>query len=845
MLWLTGLYTTAAWGQTEYRVAEPQFSRERGFCEAPFGVTITCGTPNATIHYTLDGSEPYVSGPSLTSKVYTTALPITGTTCLRARATQVGRPPSDVVTHTYVFLSDVITRTQGQTLAQGYPATWHGGHPADYEMDPEICFGPAYANLIQDALRAIPTVSLVTNKDALFSHSQDPQAGGIYIYTGHSSAGGNGWERRVSFELITTDGSKQFQVDCGLQIQGEESRDPLKCPKHSFKLQFDSTYGPSRLDFPLFDSDLVESFDSLQLQGFYGNSWLHWAVDQRRRAQYLRDQWMRDSLLEMGQADAGRGLYVHLYLNGIYWGLYSLGEQADAGHYARYHGGDPGRLDAVEGDTTYPGSGGGRLLTGTTVAWRQLQDIVASRDWDKICSVLDVDSLIDWSILNGFAATQELRPGGHWRAVGGGPDRRPWRFYTQDAERTLENSNQNTVNPDPDPTGLFDSLDDIEEFRVRFGDRVHKHLSHGGALTAQRNAERWLRRADEIELAVVAESARWGDYRRDVHPYEWGPYSLYTRDDFWTPAKNRVLDEYFPCRTDIVLEQFRSRGLYPDIDAPAFSVDGIPHPGGPVASGSRLSLQAASGVIWYTLDGTDPRQPAQAARVLAVHTLIPEDASKRVLVPSQEIADSWKGGAPFNDSYWTLATGAPGGVGYEHSGGYEPLIGLDVENAMYGRNRTCYLRIPFHLTADPAGFDQMMLRIRYDDGFVAYLNGVEIRRALFQGAPTWNSGSYGTHEGDDAELFTVSRGLPLLRRGDNILAIHGMNSATDSSDFLVSAALEAVESTAAQDSSLSATAIQYVSPIMIGKAVQVKARVLSSGNWSAMTEGAFTVGTTD
>jgi len=829
-------------GQTSDRVAAPRLSRERGFYDASFDVAITCETPEATIRYTLDGSEPDgASGASPAGGIYTAPLRITGTTCLRAQATREGRPPSEVVTHTYVFLHDVIARTQKQVLAQGYPDTWYGGLPADYEMDPEICFRPAYANLMQDALLSIPTVSLVTSRDALFGHSRDAEAGGIYIYTGHPGTGGIGWERPISFELFTADGSKGLQVHCGLRIQGDESRDPLKCPKHSFELRFDSGYGPDRLDHPLFDGSPVESFDSLRLRGFYKDSWLHWAVDQRRRAVYMRDRWMRDSLLEMAQADAGRGLHVHLYLNGIYWGLYNLGEQVDASHCARYQEGHTAGLDVVEGDPAYGGREAGRLIEGTTDAWLQLQNTVASRDWDRICSILDVDNFIDWSILNGFAATQDLRPSGPWRAVGGGPDHRPWRFYSLDVERTLESNNHNTINPDPDPTGLFDCLDDIEEFRVRFGDRVQKHLSQGGVLTPERNAERWVRLADEIELAVVAESARWGDYRRDVHPYEWGPFSLYTRDDHWTPAKNRVLDEYFPRRTEIVLEQFRSRGLYPSLDAPAFLVDGVPQHGGPATLGGNLTLQAPAGVIWYTLDGTDPRQPAQEPQTV-VHTLVGEEAPKRVLVPAHPISDAWKGDSPFSDSSWLLTEGLPGGVGYERSGGYEPLIGLDVHDLMYAKNRTCYVRIPFHLATDPAKFDHMTLRIRYDDAFVAYLNGVEIRRALFQGVPMWNSGAFGTHEGDDAEVFTVSGGLPLLRKGQNILAIHGMNSATDSSDFLISAILEAVESTAARSSGPSAMATSYSGPIKINRAIRISARTVIDGNWSALTEAVFTVG---
>lgn len=852
LLWLPGLRDTS--GATaapqnrigsdaeQEQVAEPQFSRERGFYDAPLEVAITCKTPGATIIYTLDGNEPAdASGPSLSSKVYAKPLRLAKTTCLRAQAVRAGWIPGSVATHTYIFLNDVIARTHEEALAQGYPDTWYDGCPADYGMDPEVCYSGTYASLMDDALLSIPTVSLVMNRDSLFSHSKDPQTGGIYIYPGDSSTGGSGWERPVSVEFFTVGGSKQFQVDCGLQIQGDESRNPLDCPKHSFGLRLNSRYGRPRLDFPLFDDRPVGSFDSLQLQGFFSNSWHHWAVDQRQRAQYVRDQWIRDSLLEMGHMDAGRGLYVHLYLNGIYWGLYNLCEQVDAEHYARYNGGSPERLDAVDGDPTYAGPGPGRLLDGTMDAWLELQRTVADGDWDRINAILDVNSLIDWSILNGLAGTQDIRRGGHWRAVGGGPDRMPWRFYSWDAERALESMNHNTVNPAFDPTGLLGLLDDIEEFRVRYGDRLHKHLLHGGVLTAERNAERWLRRTKEIEQAIIAESARWGDYRRDVQPTGWGPYYLYTRDAHWIPAGNRVLADYFPRRTGVVLEQFISRGLYPSVEAPAFHVGGVPQHGGQVAPGSGLSMQAPSGVVWYTLDGQDPRRPAQGARVIAVHTLVAEDAAKRVLVPEQEIDGSWKGGASFNDSFWTAVTGTPGGVGYEQSAGYESLISLDVNDWMFGKNRSCYIRIPFRTDVDPAKLGHMMLKIRYDDGFIAYLNGREMLRVLFQGTPTWDCGSHGTHEADDAELFVVSGSLHLLRRGDNILAIHGMNSATDSFDFLISACLEAVESAADRDSGLSGAAIRYDGPVTLDRTTRVRARVLSDGDWSALTEAVFTI----
>jgi len=329
------------------QVADTKFSHNRGFYDTSFSVTIATETEGATIYYTLDGSEPDdISGRSLQSMVYTDPIPINETTCLRAKAVKHGWKPTDIDTHTYIILHDVIRQTQQEALLAGYPSEWWGGYPADYEMDPDVYNDPDYAGLMDDALLSIPTVSLVTNQDNLFSHENDPEHGGIYIYTGHSITGGRGWERPVSAEFFTQDGLKEFQVNCGLRIQGGENRRPNKCPKHSFSLRFRNEYGPTKLNFKLFDNWPVDSFNTIQFRGVFNNA-----------------------CSDMGYQDAGQGFFVHLYLDGIYWGVYNLQERPVASHYAAYNGGDEENIDAING---------GRATDGTTGAWNQMRNVVAS-----------------------------------------------------------------------------------------------------------------------------------------------------------------------------------------------------------------------------------------------------------------------------------------------------------------------------------------------------------------------------------------------------------------------------------------------------------------------------------
>jgi hypothetical protein len=88
----------------------------------------------------------------------------------------------------------------------------------------------------------------------------------------------------------------------------------------------------------------------------------------------------------------------------------------------------------------------------------------------------------------------------------------------------------------------------------------------------------------------------------------------------------------------------------------------------------------------------------------------------------------------------------------------------------------------------------LTLNIRYDDGFVAYLNGIEVARRNFDGTPEWDSRASASHRDSDAREFEpidISDFMGELRRGENILAIQGMNRSITSSDLLISAELEA------------------------------------------------------
>lgn len=173
--------------------------------------------------------------------------------------------------------------------------------------------------------------------------------------------------------------------------------------------------------------------------------------------------------------------------------------------------------------------------------------------------------------------------------------------------------------------------------------------------------------------------------------------------------------------------------------------------------------------------------------------LIAEDAAKTVLVPTDgSLGSTWTGGnEPFDDNAWTPGTGS---VGYasDQTFGYD--AGIDVEGELPGLT-SVYIRTAFTSSGDARN---MALRVKSDDGFIAYLNGAEVARSRSANGvttPDWDSLS-GNHNDGPAiafESFNISAFTSALVAGTNILAVHGMQNSTGSSDFLISFQLTANE----------------------------------------------------
>ncbi len=459
----------------------------------------------------------------------------------------------EIITASDALVSPQIVLQQN---GANFPQTWgtNNGHAviADYEMDPDIVNAPAYRAEMVAALRALPSLSLKLAAADLFESER-----GIYA---HPKETGDAWERSCVLELFSTNGTSAFRAPAGLRIQGGWNRRPEESPKHSFRIVFKKRYGTAKLKHPLFDEGAHE-FDQLILRAGNNHSWLHWSAAERRSADYLRDPWMRESYAAMGRPSA-RGCFVHLYLNDLYWGIYNLTERPDE-HFAAVHlGGHAADYDARNAD---------KILSGDDVAWKRLfalanHGVTNKTQFDAVAELLDVPAFCDYMLLNLYGANGDWDAASNWYAARRRSPNGRFIFFPWDGERTLEGVKENILKLDDDlsPTRLFQKLRACVEFRELFARQARKYLTGNGALTPAQAGTRYRQLSDSLDVAILAESARWGDYRRDVHPYKESPYELYTRDEHWRPEVKRLVEDYFPKRTAIFVEQLKAVGLYPD-----------------------------------------------------------------------------------------------------------------------------------------------------------------------------------------------------------------------------------------------------------------------------------------
>lgn len=598
------------------------FSHERGIYTEPFKLEISASISSAKVKYTLDGTNPFISSTakSANSQIQITIDPSNITdrdtapgfivsACSVQDDTLVDKP----VSHTYLFIDKIVELSPNNKVpGKGWLVPGASSQQINYGLDPNIYNNSKFKPYINESFLSLPILSVVMDLKGLFAPDS-----GIYV---NATKHGVQWERNASLELINHDGNKGFQINCGIRIRGGWSRHDDN-PKHAFRFFFRKEYGEGKLKYELFDKEGVNEFDKIDLATAQNYSWSYYGDGSNT---FLRDHFSRDTQKDMKQPHT-RSRYYHLFINGTYWGLFYTQERSEASFAASYFGGIEADYDVVKVNTgEYYNLYEIEATDGNLDKYRELWNacntgFLTDANYLKVKGMnpdgsvnpnypklLDEENLIDYMIITYFVGdfdgpVSDFRgnasPNNYYGIFNRiNPD--GFKFFRHDAEHSLfKYRGVDRTGPynaginfrEFNPQWLHQKLMSNNHYKLKFADRVFRHFfgtsQEAGVLTRGANTNRIMARKNQIDKAIISESARWGDSKRSV---------ARTKDD-WENAVSFILNDYLIDRNDVVLKQFKAKGWYPSFNPPTIDT-----------ANSKIIMNKQGGEIYYTKDGSDP-----------------------------------------------------------------------------------------------------------------------------------------------------------------------------------------------------------------------------------------------
>ena len=531
-------------------VSSIQFDHDRGLYTGPFNLALSTATPGALIRYTTDGSMPTTT----TGTLYTGPIPMNNTTVVHALGYidfLPGWTSTAVLEASYIFPAKVLQQPEN---IPGYPNPPEsinnpGPHeidvPLTYGMDPNIVNDPQYAQQALQGLSQIPTLSVGVDPDSIFGSS------GFY----DTPRDANGPTIPISFEWIDPNHPENnIGVGAGISGHGDQSL------KRSFHIHFGNKYGPSRLNASLFDSapfgddSATDEFTDLILRAGNHRTWTN--VSAPLRTTYTEDEYVRDTQIAMtGQGT--HGMFVQLYINGIYFGLYNLAERPDDGYGQAYFNSNK--------DDYFSISDGG-VQSGDPTRWNHLMDTLSQKDMSVSASYaemekyLNVKQFADYLIGQWFDGVSDWPANNYW-AGGDTSKEQPFQFFAWDGEFMMDTVDRFPsiphgpwVNPafrnnpgnalyrdiaagEAPIMKLWRALKQSPDFMTMFTAEVYKNIANNGPLSDANALAQWNALNNSINNAIVAESARWGNALASTGRH------TYTKNGDWVNATQAIAND--------------------------------------------------------------------------------------------------------------------------------------------------------------------------------------------------------------------------------------------------------------------------------------------------------------
>lgn len=584
-------------------VEKPDFDTPSGFHTGPVTLGITTATPGATIRYTTDGTEPtlengidYVSSLSLSRINSRTAHSIRARAFLDGAISSKTKSGSFLVSQSsniisapaLLFTADTdrsFTKPYGVLSIEGgvyVDSQWEGVNKGDYNMARER---------------------------------------------------GRAFERPAFIEFYAANSTQGFREDAGLRMAASNYSRPRMTlngienspwatnsrDKPSFNLYFRDEYEDSSVTYPIFGEDYpVDTFEQLRPR----------AGKNDINNPHIKDEVMRRLFLDMGNVGS-RGVFNSLYLNGEWKGFYNTCERLREPFFQAHY---PG---SGEWDIRQAGNADGGLAEGDNDAWAELNtrlqaaNVNSQSNWESALELVDPVAMADYFLLNIYGATWDW-PQNNWASARERSADGRYRYYMWDAEgafghpRRTGNSNSNKpvnyniitedlLDQSDSTSQMFQRLERWPEFRLILADRIHKHFFNGGTLDD--SSPNTSKVKEVIDNAISEFSPLLDERSNETVDTEFWRY--------WSAAGSSRRS-YLLGPND---EQFRDAGYWPNTAPPNYS-----QYGGEVSNGFQVTMFGGTGTIYYTLDGSDPRDFGNAVGAGALAYVSPVSLPQSVVM---------------------------------------------------------------------------------------------------------------------------------------------------------------------------------------------------------------------
>lgn len=357
---------------------------------------------------------------------------------------------------------------------------------------------------------SLPVLSLVTDKESEFWR----------MYNGKRK------DMEVPGSLALYEEGGSFTVPCGIEMHGETS---LELPKKNMSVKLSGAYGMEEVEYDVFGGGVTRFSDFILRSG------------QDYSATIVRSELLQNLCMQYSDSVPNqRSKYCVLYINGEYSGIYALMEKLNEQHYANHTGVSPDsvliyKAVAPESSAFYQ----------EVIVFAQRNDLSDNDAYERFCQIVDIDSLIDWLIIEGYSVNSDIS-NGNVRYCRSDEDDGKWRFMLYDLDSTMSspyNSFNNVLTPKSTQCAEFViPLMKNEVFRDRFLSRAAEVL--GSTLSDENVVMELERLADIIRDEVERDYARFG-----MKKYEW-EYAvsyLHTRivDEQWSKTCQNSLKRLF------------------------------------------------------------------------------------------------------------------------------------------------------------------------------------------------------------------------------------------------------------------------------------------------------------